>query len=55
MEETQCEALRRGKILASGKNTSLEKERAPSKVTPRKIGVGLKRRGSQKTRVRAEG
>ena len=42
--EIQCKALRRGKNLAFGKDTCLEKERVRSKVTPRKVGVGLKRR-----------
>ena len=42
--ETQCKALRRGKNLAFSEDTCLEKERVRSKVTPRKVGVGLKRR-----------
>ena len=42
--EIQCKALRCGKNLDVIKNTCLEKERVPSKVTPRKVGVGLKRR-----------
>ena len=37
-------ALRRGKNLAFSEDTCLEKERVRSNVTPRKIGVGLKRR-----------
>ena len=37
-------ALRRGKNLAFSEDTCLEKERVRSKVTPRKVGVGLKRR-----------
>ena len=42
--EIQCKALRRGKNLAFSEDTCLEKERVQSKVTPRKVGVGLKRR-----------
>ena len=42
--EIQRKALRRGKNLAFSKDTCLEKERVRSKVTPRKVGVGLKRR-----------
>ena len=42
--EIQCKALRRGKNLAFCEDTCLEKERLQSKVTPRKFGVGLKRR-----------
>ena len=42
--EIQREALRRGKNLAFSEDTCLEKERVRSKVTPRKVGVGLKRR-----------
>ena len=38
----QCKALTRGKNLAFSKDTCLEKERVSSKVTPRKVGVGLK-------------
>ena len=41
--EIQRKALRRGKNLAFSKDTCLEKERLRSKVTPRKVGVGLKR------------
>ena len=40
--EIQRKALRRGKNLAFSKDTCLEKERVRSKVTPRKVGVGLK-------------
>ena len=40
----QRKALRRGKNLAFSEDTCLEKERVWSKVTPRKVGVGLKRR-----------
>ena len=40
----QRKALRRGKNLAFSKNTCLKKERVRSKVAPRKVGVGLKRR-----------
>ena len=42
--ETQCMALRLGKNLAFSKDTCLEKERVPSKMTTRKVGVGLKRK-----------
>ena len=39
--EIQRKALRRGKNLAFIKDTCLEKERAQSKVAPRKVEVGL--------------
>ena len=42
--EIQRKALRRGKNLAFCEDTCLVKERVRSKVTPRKVGVGLKRR-----------
>ena len=42
--EIQRKALRRGKNLAFSEDTCLVKERVRSKVTPRKVGVGLKRR-----------
>ena len=42
--EIQRKALRRGKNLAFSEDTCLEKERVRSKVTSRKVGVGLKRR-----------
>ena len=42
--EIQRKALRRGKNLAFSEDTCLEKEKVRSKVTPRKVGVGLKRR-----------
>ena len=42
--EIQRKALRRGKNLAISEDTCLERERVRSKVTPRKVGVGLKRR-----------
>ena len=42
--EIQRKALRRGKNLAFSEDTCLEKERVRSKVTPRKVGVGLKRK-----------
>ena len=41
--EIQRKALRRGKNLAFSEDTCSEKERVQSKVTPRKVGVGLKR------------
>ena len=40
--EIQRKALRRGKNLAFSEDTCLEKKRVQSKVTPRKVGVGLK-------------
>ena len=43
--EIQRKALRRGKNLAFSEETCLEKERVRSKVTSRKFGVGLKRKG----------
>ena len=42
--EIQRRALRRGKNLVFSEDTCLEKETVQSKVTPRKVGVGLKRR-----------
>ena len=42
--EIQRKALRRRKNLAFSEDTCLEKERVRSKVTQRKVGVGLKRR-----------
>ena len=42
--EIQRKALRRGTNLAFSEDTCLEKESVRSKVTPRKVGVGLKRR-----------
>ena len=42
--EIQRKALRRGKNLAFSEDTCLEKERVQSKVTLRKVGMGLKRR-----------
>ena len=42
--EIQRKALIRGKNLAFSEDTCLEKERMRSKVSPRKVGVGLKRR-----------
>ena len=42
--EIQHKALRRGKNLAFSETTCLEKGRVRSKVTPRKVGVELKRR-----------
>ena len=44
MAEIQRKVLRRGKNLAFSENTCLEKARLRSKVTPRKVGEGLKRR-----------
>ena len=48
--EIQRKALRRGKNLAFSEDTCLEKERVRSKVTPRKVGVGLKRRREPNSR-----
>ena len=45
--EIQRKTLRRGKNLAFSEDTCLVKERVQSKVTPRKVGVGLKRIGSR--------
>ena len=42
--EIKHKALRRGKNLAFCEDTCSENERMWSKVTPRKVGVGLKRR-----------
>ena len=42
--EIQRTALRRGKNLAFSQDTCLEKERVQSRVTPRKVEAGLKRR-----------
>ena len=42
--EIQRKAVKRGNNLAFSEDTCLEKERVRSKVTPRKVGVGLKRR-----------
>ena len=42
--EIQRKALRREKNLAFSKDTCLEKEKVWLNVTPRKVGVGLKRR-----------
>ena len=50
--EIQRTALRRGKNVAFSEDTCLEKEKVRSKVTPRKVGVGLKRmRESSKRRL----
>ena len=42
--EIQRKALRRGKNLAFSEDACLENERVRSKVTPKKIRVGVKRR-----------
>ena len=42
--EMQRNASRRGKNLAFSEDTCLEKKRVRSKVTPTKVGVGLKQR-----------
>ena len=42
--QIQRKALRCGKNLAFSEDACLEKVRVRSKVTPRKVGVGLKRR-----------
>ena len=50
--EIQRKALRHGKNLAFSKDICLEKERVWLKVTPRKVGVGLKwRREPSKRRL----
>ena len=48
--EIQRKALRRGKNLVFSEDTCLVKERVRSKVTPRKVGVGLKRRRETSSR-----
>ena len=48
--EIQRKTLRRGKNLAFSEDTYLEKERVRSKVTPRKVGVGVKRRREPSSR-----
>ena len=51
----QRKALRREKNFAFSEDTCLEKERVRLKVTPRKVGVGLKRRRKlNKRRLRLE-
>ena len=42
--EIQLKALRLGKNLGSSEDTCLEKERVRSKMTPRKVEVGLKQK-----------
>ena len=42
--EIQRKGLRRGKNLAFSEDICLEKEKGRLKVTPKKVGVGLKRR-----------
>ena len=49
--EIQRKALRRGKNLAFFEDACLEKERVRSKVTSRKVGVGLKRRQEPSKRL----
>ena len=49
--EIQCKALRRGKNLVFSEDTCLEKERVLSKVTPRKVRMGLKRRREPSNRT----
>ena len=46
----QCRALMRGKNLAFSEDTCLEKERVRSKVIPRRVGVGLKRKREMSNR-----
>ena len=48
--EIQSKALRRGKNMAISEDTCLEKETVRSEVTPRKVGVGLKRRREPRRR-----
>ena len=40
----QHKALRQGRNLVFSQDTCLEKERVQLKVTPRKVGMGLKQR-----------
>ena len=47
----QCKALRCGKNLAFTEDTCLEKKRMRSKVTPRKVGFGLKWRWEPSKRL----
>ena len=49
--EIQRKALRRGKNLAFSKDTCLENERVRLKMTPRKVGMGLKWRGEPSKRL----
>ena len=50
--EIQRKTLRQGKNLAFSEDTCLENERVRSKMTPRKVGGGLKRRRElSKTRL----
>ena len=49
--EIQRKALRHGKNLAFSKDTCLEKEKVQSKVTPRKVEVGLKQRREPSRRL----
>ena len=53
--EIQRKALRQGKNLTFSQDTCLEKERVRSKMTPRKVGVGLKRRREPSRRSGAGG
>ena len=48
--EMQRRVLRSEKNLVFSEDTSLEKQRMRSKVTPRKVGVGLKRRREPRKR-----
>ena len=48
--DIQRKALRRGKNLAFSEDTCLEKERVRSKVTSRKVKLGLKRRRKPRKR-----
>ena len=48
--EMQRKALRRGKNLAFSEDTCLKKERVRSKMTARKVGVGLKWRREPSSR-----
>ena len=53
--EIQRKVLRRGKNLVFSEDTYLEKDRVRSKVTPRKVGGGLKRRRKLSKRVGVPG
>ena len=48
--EIQRKAVRRGKNLAFSEDTCLEKESVRLKVTPKKVGVGMKRRREPSSR-----
>ena len=49
--EIQHKAVRLAKKLAFSEDTCLEKKRVQSKVTPRKVGAGLKQRRELKKKM----